>query len=73
MNNFLSGGFGVIVILFLFILAILWFLLPFAIFGTKDKLTELILETRKTNVEIAKLAEEMKSLRIETNNNNSPI
>jgi hypothetical protein len=38
----ISDGIVVVVVLFLFVLAILWFLLPFAIFGTKDKLSELI-------------------------------
>ena len=53
------GGIYLFVIIFLFILAVLWFFLPFAIFGTKDKLNELIRETRKTNEEIAKLREEI--------------
>ncbi len=49
------GGFGVLIILFLVVLAILWFLLPFAIFGTKDKLDALISETKKINQELEKL------------------
>jgi hypothetical protein len=36
----LGGGLGVAIILFLLILAILWFVLPFAVFGTKPKLDE---------------------------------
>ena len=36
----LSGGFGLIVVIFLVVLAILWFCLPFAIFGTKPRLDE---------------------------------
>ena len=35
--------------------AILWILLPFAIFGTKDKLDDLINETKKTNEQLEKL------------------
>lgn len=58
MNELLSSGAGVAILLFLVVLAILWFLLPFAIFGTKDKLSELITETKKTN-------EELKALRAE--------
>ena len=42
MNELLSGGAGLGVALFLLVLAILWFLLPFAIFRTKDKLSVLI-------------------------------
>jgi hypothetical protein len=43
------GGLMVIVWLFLFILAVLWFLMPFAVFGTKGVLKELIAEQKKTN------------------------
>lgn len=43
------GGMMVIVWLFLLILAILWFLMPFAVFGTKGVLKELIAEQKKTN------------------------
>ncbi len=49
------GGIYLFVALFLLVLAILWFFLPFAIFGTKDKLNELIAETKKTNEELEKL------------------
>ena len=45
----------IIGILFIIILLILWFLLPFAIFGTKDKLNDLINETKKTNDQLEKL------------------
>ena len=55
MDNGISAGLGVLVIIFLFILAILWFLLPFAIFGTKDLLKELIIETKKNNDLLAQL------------------
>jgi hypothetical protein len=47
MGEISDGVVVVVVVLFLFVLAILWFLLPFAIFGTKDKLSELIAETKK--------------------------
>jgi hypothetical protein len=40
---------------FLALLAILWFLLPFAVFGTKDKLQQLIDEQIKTRQTIEKL------------------
>jgi hypothetical protein len=35
-----GGVFGLIVAIFLVVLAILWFCLPFAIFGTKPRLDE---------------------------------
>ena len=40
---------------FIILLLILWFLLPFAIFGTKVKLNDLINETKKTNDKLEKL------------------
>jgi hypothetical protein len=58
------GGLYLIVALFLFVLAILWFLLPFAIFGTKDKLSELIAETKKTNEQLSALRSELSELKI---------
>ena len=46
-----AGLTGLIVIGFLLLLflVILWILLPFAVFGTKDKLTQLIAEGKTTN------------------------
>ena len=46
-----------IVFIFLFFLAILWFLLPFAIFGTKDKLQALIDESIANRKAIENLGE----------------
>ena len=46
---------GIIGILFALLIAILWILMPFAIFGTKDKLQTLIDETKKTNDILQKL------------------
>ena len=40
MQDPLAGTVGIVVILFLVILAILWFVLPFAIFGTKARLDQ---------------------------------
>jgi hypothetical protein len=55
MNNpggYMFGGMSTILLIFLFVLAVLWFILPFAIFGTKGKLDELIAETKKTNQQL---------------------
>ena len=43
MSDLLIGGgfFGIILALFLLLLAILWVLLPFAVFGTKDRLDKI--------------------------------
>ena len=65
MADILGGSFGILIILFLFILAILWFLLPFAIFGTKDKLDLLIEESRITNAELADIRAELVAARLE--------
>ena len=62
------GGFYLIVVLFLFALAILWFLLPFAIFGTKDKLNELIAENKKTNEQLTALRSELVEFKKSSNN-----
>jgi hypothetical protein len=39
----------ILLCLFLIVQAVLWFLLPFAIFGIKDKLNDLIKEIKTTN------------------------
>ncbi|MHA2940323.1 hypothetical protein ACXJY6_18775 [Vibrio sp. RC27] len=69
MDELLGGGFGLVVFLFLFVLAILWFLLPFAIFGTKDKLSELIAESKKTNEQLSALRAEVAEIK----GNDDPI
>ena len=68
MNELLGGGVGLAIFVFLFVLAVLWFLLPFAIFGTKDKLSELIAESKKTNEQLSVLRSEVASLK----NNDGP-
>jgi hypothetical protein len=40
---------SIIALLFLLVLAVLWFLLPFAVFGVKDYLADLVKEQKKTN------------------------
>ncbi len=54
----IGGGIFLFVVIFLVILVILWFLLPFAIFGTKAKLDTLIQEMRKANTQLEKLREQ---------------
>ncbi|KAF1722565.1 hypothetical protein SAMN06296416_101437 [Pseudoxanthomonas wuyuanensis] len=66
MNELLSGGMGIlgiVIFVFLLALAILWFLLPFAIFGTKDKLNALIAESRQINAELARVTAELQATR----------
>lgn len=49
------GGFAVVVALFGLVLAILWALMPFAVFGIKDLARSLIAEQKKTNALLEKL------------------
>ncbi|MDT8310504.1 MAG: hypothetical protein RQ732_03565 [Methylophaga sp.] len=53
---------GILWILFLAVLGILWFLLPFAIFGTKDRLRDLIEENRRSNQELAAIRKQLSDL-----------
>ena len=46
---------GAIILLFCIVLAILWIILPFAVFGTKAKLDEIISESQKTNTWLEEL------------------
>lgn len=52
MEEEIVGGTYIFLILFLIVLGILWFLLPFAIFGTKRRLDSLITEVRQINSEL---------------------
>lgn len=49
------AGLYLIAVLFLFVLAVLWFFLPFAVFGTKAKLDAITAELRKLNANIEAL------------------
>ena len=62
MNSAATGAFSGIYlffVLFLVVLAILWFFLPFAIFGTKAKLDSLIHEMKLMNIELRKGREQL--------------
>lgn len=61
MSELLSSWVGIVIILFLFALSVLWFFLPFAIFGIKDKLNALILESKKTNEHLSALRSQNES------------
>lgn len=63
MSGMFNGVLGLVVLGFLVILAVLWFLLPFAIFGTKDKLAALIAESQRTNEALARIASELSAAR----------
>lgn len=63
-----GGGFGVLVALFLLVLAVLWFCLPFAVFGIKQKLDRIadLLQYQNDHitslrVDLARLEQERKA------------
>lgn len=59
-----GGGIGyLLVALFLLVLAILWFLLPFAVFGIKGRLDLLVQEVQQSNAELRKSNAELWDLR----------
>lgn len=44
------GGIGMMIIMiFVVVLAILWFILPFAVFGLKSRMDRILTEIRQTN------------------------
>lgn len=60
----LLGGFvGLFVVVFLVVLGILWFVLPFAVFGLKGRLDTLIALQRKQNDHVASLRADLAELR----------
>ena len=52
------GGFAIILALLGFFIAILWILLPFAVFGIKDLARGLILKQETTNKLLQKIIEQ---------------
>ncbi len=63
MDSFMAGGFGVVVVLFFFVLAVLWFLLPFAVFGIKGLAKSLIAEQQITNKLLSDLNDKLEATR----------
>ena len=70
MYPFFGGGVGLVVLIFLLILAILWFLLPFAIFGTKGKLDDIKSELQNTNQKLQMILNELNRTRPNEKENN---
>lgn len=52
-----TGIFGLVLVLFLLVLAVLWFCLPFAVFGVKDRISRLEGQLRAANESIALLTQ----------------
>jgi hypothetical protein len=64
MLPFLGGTIGFIIILFLFVHAVLWFFLPFAIFGPKEKPDNIEIEIESTNKLLQVIDNEIKETRL---------
>ncbi len=56
------SSFGAIWIILVVIIAILWILLPFAVFGIKDLARDMIAEQRRTNKMLELLANQIKDM-----------
>lgn len=60
-----GGVVGLLAVLFLVVLAVLWFVLPFAVFGIKGRLDSLITLQRQHNDHVASLRVDLANLRTE--------
>lgn len=58
---FWGGMGGLLILAFFFVMAVVWFFLPFAIFGVKAKLDLLIAETRAAKKATETLANELRT------------
>ena len=54
-SRFIIEPIGLVILLFLIVLGVLWFMLPFAVFGTKARLDRLIVELQTVNENLRKL------------------
>lgn len=65
MDSTMAAG-GIVylfVVVFLFVLGILWLLLPFAVFGIKNRLDLMLTEIKQVNVELRRSNAELWDLR----------
>lgn len=58
-ESFFSTGIGIAVLAFLISVFILWFLLPFAVFGSKNRLNQIIEEAKETNYLLNEIKDEL--------------
>jgi len=72
-QNLFSGTLGLIIMAIMLVAAILWFFLPFAVFGTKPKIDELIQINKKTSALLESINAEIIELREATNSQNKPL
>lgn len=57
--------FAEVIALFLLIFAVLWFLLPFAVFGVKARIDKAVSEVQRVNAQLEALIREVQALRDE--------
>ena len=57
----LNGTVGLFIVIALLVLAVLWFFLPFAIFGTKDILYQILAALKENNQKLDQLIERSKN------------
>ena len=70
----LGGGIiGLIIVLFIIAIAILWFLLPFAVFGIKIRLDNIISELSRANTLLSYLKADLTVSKPATNSNTDDI
>lgn len=55
MGEAIGGMTMLVLFVFLLVLVVLWILMPFAIFGTKDRLDALIAEAKRHNALLAEI------------------
>lgn len=71
-ETFFSSGLGIVVFVLLLFLALLWLLLPLAVFGLKGKLKYLIEENTRTNRILTELRNDFAALTVEEINTAEP-
>ena len=69
-HDLFSGTLGIIIILVTFVAAILWFFLPFAVFGMKARIDELIQINKKSSVLLESVNAELVKIREASNAEN---
>ena len=57
MGSVFGGVFGIIFFVFLVVLAILWIMLPFAVFAIRHRIDAMLKESRHTNAHLKALIE----------------
>lgn len=61
MQEIMSGGFGIVIVLFFFVMAVLIFFMPFFIYGTNKRTKETSLKLDETNKILSDIRASLKS------------